>query len=379
MKNKETAEKTRKKEAETIKKSKNKSDTKDAGSINYKQIKDDLDSCQSPIFFYDDDPDGFCSFIQLYKYKKEGSGFIVKDSPMLKAKYFDWTISHDRIFVLDKPMIDEDFIKLAQKNRLEITWIDHHPPQDIRSFNNVHYYNPKIKTNKNICTSWLCYNTIKHNLWIAMVGIIGDWLLPLNLRDKLIEQYPRLITKDIKTPEEALFNTEIGKIIAMVSFNLKGDSRSIRHSTNSFLKIKNPYELLDNSSEAANYIVRKYNKINEIYQKHLKRAQQSASSDGFLIYIYDTNKYSFTKELSNNLMYLYPNHFIIVGRRHNNLIKMSLRSGRNVSEVLKKSLIGIRGAGGGHPNACGAHVEIDDFDKFIKNIKENAIEGKSVV
>ncbi|MBI3027081.1 hypothetical protein HYY70_03120, partial [Candidatus Woesearchaeota archaeon] len=47
------------------------------------QIREHLDNCKKPLFFFDDDQDGLCSFLQLYRYKKEGKGIIVKTTPKL--------------------------------------------------------------------------------------------------------------------------------------------------------------------------------------------------------------------------------------------------------------------------------------------------------
>lgn len=337
----------------------------------YSKIREELDLCNNPVFYYDDDPDGFCSFVQLYKYKGQGKGIIVKDSPKLGKNY---TLSlnnfNDKVFVLDKPMVEDDFFESAKDLGLNVVWVDHHPLQDVSAFSNVKYFNSLNDKESHKCTSWMCYNAVKQNLWIAMIGIVGDWLLPFNLKEELIKQYPRLINLDVNEPDEAFFNTNLGKLVMIVSFNLKGSTSSIKDSVSAFLKIKHPYELLDNTSLAATYLIRKFNKINKIYQKHLSEAKNHAE-ENVLVYIYDELNHSFSKELSNNLMYLFPKHTIVVGRKHNGLVKMSLRSNKNMSEIVRKSLVGINGDGGGHIHACGAHVDINDFERFINNIKEN--------
>ena len=47
------------------------------------ELKDHLDTCKNPMFLFDDDQDGLCSFLQLYRHKKEGRGIIVKTSPKI--------------------------------------------------------------------------------------------------------------------------------------------------------------------------------------------------------------------------------------------------------------------------------------------------------
>ena len=80
---------------------------------------------------------------------------------------------------------------------------------------------------------------------------------------------------------------------------------------------------------------------------------------------------SFTGDLSNELLYRLPDKLIIIGRDKEDEIRMSLRiKGKLLSEILKKSLIGIEGYGGGHEHACGASVKKHDFKKFISNIRK---------
>ena len=51
---------------------------------------------------------------------------------------------------------------------------------------------------------------------------------------------------------------------------------------------------------------------------------------------------------------------------------MSIRSaGTNVREALEKSLEGLNGFGGGHDNACGAGINKDQYEEFIRKFNEN--------
>ena len=42
-----------------------------------KFIREELATAKNPLFFYDDDPDGLCSFLLFYKIHREGKGVIV--------------------------------------------------------------------------------------------------------------------------------------------------------------------------------------------------------------------------------------------------------------------------------------------------------------
>jgi len=79
----------------------------------YKELKEELDNCNNPLFMYDDDPDGLCSFLILYRYKKEGNGVFVKSVPVLDERFLRHVEKYnpDKIFVLDVPNIDESFFE----------------------------------------------------------------------------------------------------------------------------------------------------------------------------------------------------------------------------------------------------------------------------
>tara|TARA_B100001971_G_C17862691_1_gene369143 strand:- start:348 stop:602 length:255 start_codon:yes stop_codon:yes gene_type:complete len=81
---------------------------------------------------------------------------------------------------------------------------------------------------------------------------------------------------------------------------------------------------------------------------------------------------SFTKDLSNELLYRYPSKIILIGREKNGEYKCSLRSSKIIlKDVVKKALIGLNGYGGGHEHACGCCLRTEeDFNEFVRRIKE---------
>jgi single-stranded DNA-specific DHH superfamily exonuclease len=81
---------------------------------------------------------------------------------------------------------------------------------------------------------------------------------------------------------------------------------------------------------------------------------------------------SFTGDLSNELLYRFPDKIILVGRKKGEDVRMSLRS-KNIllPGILEKSLSGLEGYGGGHEHACGASIKETDFKEFIERIKNN--------
>ncbi|HUS50602.1 MAG TPA: hypothetical protein VMZ91_10585, partial [Candidatus Paceibacterota bacterium] len=52
------------------------------------EIKEHLDKSQNPLFFFDNDVDGLCSFLLLQRYIGRGKGVPIKSFPEMTADYF---------------------------------------------------------------------------------------------------------------------------------------------------------------------------------------------------------------------------------------------------------------------------------------------------
>lgn len=345
-----------------------------------KEIKKYLDESENPLFFFDDDCDGLCSFLLFRRYLGRGEGVAVRGYPFLDVKVgrMDYLkkvndIRPDKIFVLDKPIVEQDFI---DKINVPIIWIDHHPPVKRKG---IHYYNPKLKNKKDKnCTTYWCYKVVeKHiqrDLWIAGLGCIADWTIP-DFLDELVEKYPDLFG-NYRKASDILFMSGFGKLCRMYSFLLKGPVKDVNESIDDLSKINDPYELLEKKSSVAKKLLEKAEKIEKEYNGLLEDALKVVREnpeEKLLDYIYIAKKFSLTADLSNELIYKFPDKVIIVGRDNEGLVKMSLRSTKvNVPDLINKALEGIRDKknyGGGHEHAGGATVEKRNFDKFISVLK----------
>ena len=143
------------------------------------QIREHLDRAQNPLFFFDNDPDGLCSFLILRKFCEKGKGVQVKSYPSMNKDYFRKVseLGADYIFILDKPLVEKDFFEEADKNNIPVVWIDHHniDRKEIPDF--VHYYNPlfnKKKTNEPV--THLCYQISerKDDTWLDIICCKSD-------------------------------------------------------------------------------------------------------------------------------------------------------------------------------------------------------------
>ena len=333
----------------------------------YQQIKEELDNCQNPMFFFDDDPDGLSAFLLFYRYKKEGHGFVVKTHPKLDARSAGRIEEYDadKVFVLDVANLEQDFIDAS---KVPVIWIDHHGPFER---NNVRYFNPRInKKDANIPTTYLCYKVVKQDLWIAMIGCIADYYMP-DFIEAFKKEYPELIN-DEKSIGDIYFKSKVGILIKTFSFCLKGNTSEVTKSMKVLTRIDHPNEILNQETAKGKFIYKRYEKINNLYDSLLKNALEQVNDDNFLIFTYEGDKMSFTSDLSNELLYKFPDRIIIVGRKKDEDVRMSIRS-RDIliPPILEKSLSGLEGYGGGHEHACGANVKQVDFKEFIKRMREN--------
>ena len=329
-------------------------------------LQEELITAKNPLFIYDGDGDGLCSFLQFYKLNPECHGVVFKKAGSLDAEFLRKVGEYhpDAIFILDIANVDQEFLDKV-KNAY---WLDHHSPSERK---NVKYYNPMIKSkgkdNKPI--SYWAYKITGESSWLAMTGCVGDWFLPPDIRKKFDEEYPGLIDKKIKKPEDALFKSKIGTLSRALSFILKGKTKEVMDCVKVLTRIQHPNDILEQSTSRGKFIWKKYLKTNSIYNLLIKSVK--VTKDKIILFKYSSDKTSLTSEMSNELLFRYPKKFIIIAREKNGEMKCSLRSSKyKVRIILKKALQGIDGYGGGHLHACGAAVKATDFDRFLENIRQ---------
>lgn len=335
------------------------------------ELRNELDHSYNPLYFFDDDPDGLCSFLLFYRYVREGHGVVVKARPILDKQFLRKVKEYgpDKIFVLDKPDISQEFI---DKAKTKIVWLDHH---GLKQRNNVNYFNPMQDEGDNRPTSYWAYKVVEQDLWIAMVGIIGDWFLP-DFADEFAEKYPDLLPKGIKTPDEALYETRLGELIRIFSFVLKGKTSKVKKCMKVLTRIDSPCEILEQKTAQGKYIYKQFQKLYKPYNKMLNSALKNAKvMDNLFVYTYNSRKVCFTGDLSNEILHKNKDKIIIIGRSKGGEMKCSLRSAtKKIRPILKKALEGIEGYGGGHEFACGCCIKLDDWERFLEQFK-NAIKS----
>jgi len=336
------------------------------------QLKEHLDDCKNPLFFFDDDQDGLCSFLQLYRYKKEGRGIIVKTHPKLGMAFAKKAEEYkpDKIFILDVAVVEQDFLDRMNELKISVVWIDHHGPFERYG---VKYFNPRIsKREDNYPTSFMCHQVVEKEMWIGAIGCVADWFLPPFINE-FKEEFPELIENPYKSVGDIIYNTKLGRLTQIFSFALKGRTDDVMKCIKVLARIESPYEILNQESAQGNFIYKKYIQIKKLYEPLIKDVLETAekTKDRLVLFTYKDDKSSFTSELSNEAIYRHPDKIILIGREKNGEMKCSMRSTKIIlPPLIEKCLVGLDGYGGGHEHACGLNIKSHHFEEFVKRLRE---------
>ena len=350
------------------------------------EIKEHLEKAQNPLFFFDNDNDGLCSFLLLQKYIGRGKGIPIKSFPELTPDYFRKIkeLNADYIFILDKPVISKEFFKEVRQINVPIVWIDHHiiDKDNIPDF--VNYYNPLFnninelkkefnKSRDGEPTTYLCYQVSqkKEDLWIAVIGCISDKFVP-DFYSEFEKDYNDLSFKS-ENAFDIFYKSKIGKIAKMFSFALKDRTTNVINMLKFLMKAKSPYDVLEENNK--NYSIHnRFNQINKKYRALIDKAIANKEPGKILFFQY-SGDLSISAELSNELSYLFQDKIIVVMYNSGIKVNISVR-GKGVRKIVLGAIKNLNEArGGGHENAVGAQVKVEDLEKFKENmtnlIKEN--------
>ena len=331
-----------------------------------KEIREHLSNAQNPVFFFDNDQDGLCSFLLLQRYIERGKGVAIKSFPELTKDYFRRVneLNADYIFILDKPLVSEEFFLKARQVNIPIVWIDHHRMDFSIVPDYVFYYNPLLKNEESYePVSLICYEVSekKEDLWISLVGCISDAYVP-EFYSEFKKNYPDLCI-DSENSLDIYYNSEIGKIAQIFGAGLKDKTTNVISMLKFLMKVKIPYEVLEETNK--NYSLHKrFNEINKKYEKLLNKAIRGFDESKDILFFEYSGDMSISSELANGLMQKFPGKIIVVGFKVGIKVNISIR-GKKVREGVLKIIDKIDSAtGGGHEEALGARVHIDDWENF---------------
>ncbi len=333
-----------------------------------KAIKGYMDKSENPLIFYDDDCDGLCSYLLFDDYLQRGRGVFVKALPILDTPFLRKVTEYnpDYVFILDMPIVSQEFI---DELNVPIIWVDHHPllkRKGVKYYNSMNYPGG----DKDSCTS-LCYQITKGKIWLAMVGSVADWRIPAFTK-QFVKEYPGMFDVKIKDPGKGYYETEVGKLVRIFSFILKGNTSDVRKAVGVLRSIESPYEILNQESSKGKFIFKVSKGVENHYDDLLSRALKNINPKSKLInFTYVGKKYSFTSELSNEVMHKNPNKVTVIARETTSEMKISIRAPKlNLLPILAKASEGLNGRVGGHEHACGGNFIKEDYSVFIERLKK---------
>jgi single-stranded DNA-specific DHH superfamily exonuclease len=335
-----------------------------------KEIRGHLEKAQNPVFFFDNDPDGLCSFLLLQRFLGRGKGVAIRSFPEMTAEYFKKVneFNADYIFILDKPVVSREFFREAEQVNIPIVWIDHHEINKKYIPEGAYYYNPTRNAKKsNEPVTYLCYKLTEKekDLWIAVIGCISDRYVP-KLYSEFRKSYPDL-SIDSKDASKIYYNSAIGEAAKILSFALKDSTTNVINMLRFMLKADSPYEVLEESSSNKSMHER-FNEINKKYKKLLEKSLESV--DGKLVFFQYGGDLSISADLANELMYRFPKKIISVGYVTGSKVNISLR-GKGVRNIALKAIRGLEDAtGGGHKMAVGVKIRLEDLEIFREKLEK---------
>ena len=347
-----------------------------------KEIKEHLDRAQNPVFFFDNDPDGLCSFLLLRRYLGRGKGVVIKSFPDLNEGYFRKVeeFNADYIFILDKPVVSAGFFNKTREVNIPVVWIDHHEVQEgVPDF--VHYFNPNYNggsvtgTNNNNnnnngepVTSF-CWNATKRkeDMWISIIGCVSDSYLP-EFYYGFQEQFQDL-TVNAKCAFDVLYKSKLGEVARMFSYGLKDKTSNVVTMLKFLIEAKSPYDVLEENSKNKSFHKR-YHQLHAKYLRLLEKAKSFYSDGNKLLFFKYSGDLSISGELANELVYIYPNKTILVAYVNGERVSLSLR-GKGIREKFLEAIGGLEGSsGGGHKDAVGGVLQHKNLEAFVERLRD---------
>jgi single-stranded DNA-specific DHH superfamily exonuclease len=331
-----------------------------------KEIKGLLEKSQNPLFFFDNDVDGLCSYLLLQRYLGRGRGIPIRSFPDLNKTYVRKIdeLNADTVFILDKPKVSEEFIDEVSGKNIPIVWIDHHEAgTDPRIIKKVHYFNSFPLSEP---VTYICYKISGKDEWLAMVGCIGDVFKP-GFAGKFAGEFPELYNNSLSA-FDSLFLTEIGKVARILNFALKDTTTNVVKMMKFLSQAKNIYDILE-ENKLTRQIHNRFNQLKKSYDKLMTRAEEQISSSKLIFFTY-SGEMSISSEIANGLYFKHKDKFIVVAYRGPDKVNVSIR-GKNAKKITEKLISEIEGAtGGGHEEATGAQIPSDKFEDFKQKVEE---------
>ena len=344
-------------------------------------VRELLESSQNPLFFFDNDPDGLCSFLLLRRFIDRGKGVPIKSFPSLDASYLRKLdeLNPDVVFVLDKPLISKEFLDGARDRNVKVVILDHHDvPNPSIGNPEINYFNPLTTVDSsnggvrsNEPTTFLAYS-VAHKSgdeWLALIGCISDNFIP-PFSVAVFERFPEL-WKPVSSAFTGVYETPLGRAVKVLGFSLMDSISGVVNMIRFLNTASSPHELFDESN--INRYFHRYKVINPKYQGLIDKALNTLPDTYFpeIVYFQYGGSLSISSYLANELFYNNLSRTVIVAYLTGAKANISIRSKSIILPAAEYAISTIPGAtGGGHNNAVGASIPAEDVLNFKKRFAE---------
>lgn len=331
------------------------------------EIRGYLETSQNPLFFFDNDVDGLCAFLILRRAIGRGRGVAIKSFPDLKEQYLKKVeeLNPDAIFILDKAEVSKEFVEGIEERGIPITWIDHHETKTSKKIiKKTSYFNSIPSAEPTTYIAQKIFNK-QEDMWLAVIGCIGDAYMP-DFAKNFSEQNPELLNSKLSA-FDALHSNEIGKMIRMLNFGLMDSTTNVVNLIKYLFKARNAYDLLE-ENKYTQQLHKRYSQLNEFYNKQVTKAETNFDPKSPVLFFSYSGNTSMSSEISNRLYYNHKDKLIVVAFKRPEKINISIR-GENALKITKEAIKDIEySSGGGHKEATGAMIPVEEFEKFKENI-----------
>ncbi|MBS3053956.1 MAG: DHH family phosphoesterase [Candidatus Aenigmarchaeota archaeon] len=336
----------------------------------------DVKKTDSVVVIFNNDADGIssCALIDVVLKEKGVKPYIISQ-PMPTEKNLirkiQTTIPTKLIF-LDLAMDQQETVIKKLAGISEILIVDHHSIHSDLNNSGVVHYNPRFD-GKDIyqSTTYIAYkmtseiNDMKKHLWIAAVGMIGDYNLDYSadVVDEVRKAYPDV------TGKKPLYESFLGRIADMIASTRATNALSCEEMVAIFEKA----EAFESFKETpgSEKMIESYKTIENEMISIEQDFDKNAETHGNLMLYNLKTRYNLCSPVSTRFSEKFMDKMLVIYQTSTGKVHASARNqGKkfDVAAVMKKAAIGLKAAAGGHPAAAGATVAEKDWAQFKERL-----------
>lgn len=330
-----------------------------------KAFLDKIQPGASVLIIHHTDADGCCAGAIIYKYlAKKGIKNISTASPSFSPRIGEKTQKAltrgppDYLIVVDLGCESADFLS-GLSNTTPVLVVDHHCIRD-QSFGNSTLVNPcnlDLPTSFNPSATYLCHKIAEESDWLAVIGTYGD------KGESKIQGLSKQVQEKYGITEEEILRAA-HLIDCAESVEQGGAQKAI-----SALIESNTFSDILEHPELNKFAGKIQSEIDKTFASYQENVIIDDSLD--LIILPIKTKYNIKSAISNFLQEKHPDKVILICEDRGGKVRISLRTMREMDfpEIIRKSLKGIGGTGGGHSKAAGLTLPNGTLDQFLDNFK----------